>query len=69
MPAKLSPTAGLDAADHARAAAERDHRRIGIRGPVEHRNHVRFGARRATTSGASLKSRAKMRTALGNDLP
>ena len=36
---------GLDAADHARAGAERDHRGSGLGGPLQHRTDVRFGPR------------------------
>ena len=59
-PAKRSRHARLDAADDARAAAVRDHRRAGARGPLEHALDLRLLARE------ERRRRARGRTARGS---
>ena len=49
----------LDAAAHARSAAERRHRRLGAAGPVEHRGDVLLVARDRRRRRARWRSRAQ----------
>ena len=60
---------GLDAADDAGPAAERDHRGVGLQRPPQHRLHLGLVAGRATTSGGCSNCPRKARTTSRYELP